>query len=402
MYWTDPRRWTAHSALRRPPARRQALLDVALAATFALVGVRYAVNTPDQQFSPVLTPLSVALAAAPLAVRRRYPLATLWLLMAGAFMLRDAFADVVFYACLLTLVAVYNAVAHGPYREPTLASLPVAAALLVLLFEHAALPHFPNAVVGLLVVFPVVMAAVGHRVWAGRAEQGRARLAALEGEQAEALRHAVEEERARIARELHDVVTHNVSVMVIQAGAGRMMLDADPEQTREALLAIETGGRAAMGELRHVMGLLTMDSAGDRPAATAETLPQPGLDGLEGLVGRIRAAGLPVELSVTGERRPLPPGVELAAYRVVQEALTNAVKHAQGANAVVRVAYGAHQLTVEVTNTEGTPGEAAGTGNGRGLIGLRERVAVYGGTLQTGRRLTGGYRVKALIPLEAL
>jgi signal transduction histidine kinase len=215
------------------------------------------------------------------------------------------------------------------------------------------------------------------------------------------LGRATEQERARIARELHDVVTHNVSMMVIQAGAARKVVDTTPDQAREALLAIEAGGRAAMTELRHVMGLLTMDSDGPDPAGTTDLMPQPGLDGLPTLIARVRHTGIPVELTTSGRPRPVPPGVELAAYRVVQEALTNTVKHAAGATATVLVEYGADQLRVEVTDTGGASHSPAGTGNGRGLIGLRERLAVYGGTLRTGPRLRGGYRVDARIPLEA-
>lgn len=160
-----------------------------------------------------------------------------------------------------------------------------------------------------------------------------------------------------------------------------------------------------MTELRHVMGLLTMadedeeTSSGADLVGTAEELtPQPGLDQLESLVGRVRDTGLPVDLTVTGPPRPLPPGLELAAYRVVQEALTNTVKHASGARAAVTVDYGPDRLRVEVTDTGGHSRGAVGSG--RGLIGLRERLAVHDGTLTTGRRLTGGYRVEALIPLE--
>lgn len=164
-----------------------------------------------------------------------------------------------------------------------------------------------------------------------------------------------------------------------------------------------------MTELRHVMGLLTMadegqGTYGDAELAdpAAELAPQPGLDQLETLLGRVRDTGLSVALTVTGPPRPLPPGLELAAYRVVQEALTNTVKHASGATAAVTVEYGPERLRVEVTDTGGHPGASAATGSGRGLIGLRERLAVHDGTLNTGRRLTGGYRVEAQIPLETV
>lgn len=203
---------------------------------------------------------------------------------------------------------------------------------------------------------------------------------------------------------MHDVVTHHVSVMIIQAGAARKIMESSPGQAGEALLAVEAGGRAAMTELRHVMGLLTMNGEGEpadgaEAATEAELSPQPGLDQLGTLVGRVRDAGQPVTLTVTGRPRAVPSGVGLAAYRVVQEALTNTVKHASGATARVTVGYAPEQLRVEVTDTGG--GAGTGAGNGRGLIGLRERLTVYGGTLSAGRCPAGGYRVEALIPLEA-
>jgi signal transduction histidine kinase len=335
----------------------------------------------------------------PLVLRRRYPLVVLWtvLLTAPAVSDNDAALRVSFYACV---IAAYTAAVYSPFRLPALASLPVAALLYTRIREEA-VPTVPDDAVPFLILIPIAIAADGLRRWKRRADEHRAQLSTLEHEQAEALRRAAEHERARIARELHDVVTHNVSMMVIQAGAARKVMPADPEQAREALLAVEAGGRAAMAELRHVMGLLTMDSDGADPAGAAGLTPQPGLDRLEALVQRVRDAGTPAELTVTGDPRPLLPGVELTAYRVVQEALTNTVKHAAGASAAVRVEYGADQLRVEVTDSGGGASPSAATGNGRGLIGLRERLAVYGGTLHAGRRLSGGYRVSALIPLEA-
>jgi signal transduction histidine kinase len=239
----------------------------------------------------------------------------------------------------------------------------------------------------------------------------RQRVRTLEAEQEAATARAVERERARIARELHDVVTHNVSMMTVQAGAARKVMSRSPELAEQALLAVEAGGRAAMSELRHVMGLLTMpsyepggpaDSADpdhpDGPTA-AELAPQPGLGQLGVLAGRIRDTGVPVELVVSGTPVPLPPGVDLAGYRVVQEALTNTVKHAAGAAVTITVDHRGDELRIEVADTGGTRAAAMAAGNGRGLIGLRERLAVYGGTLDAGRRISGGYRVSAVIPV---
>jgi signal transduction histidine kinase len=198
---------------------------------------------------------------------------------------------------------------------------------------------------------------------------------------------------------LHDVVTHNVAVMLVQAGAARKMIDVSPDEARQAMLAVEAGGRAAMAELRHVMGLLAVTGDGPQPDDLA---PQPSLAQLAALAGRVRDAGVPVELSVTGAPTPLPVGVDLAAYRVVQEALTNTVKHAPGARVQISVDYRPKALRVEVVDSGGTQtllDSPDVDGNGRGLVGLRERLAVYGGTLQAGARPTGGYRVSATIPV---
>ncbi|MFI6061956.1 sensor histidine kinase [Streptomyces sp. NPDC051286] len=343
------------------------------------------------------------IASGALAVRRRYPLAVLCIVTAATLATPQSVLRLTFYAFV---IAVYSAAVYSRYRVATLAALPVSV-VLVSTSGNSVTPIVPNQYIALLILVPMAVAAVGLRTWKLRTDESRTLLLALDREQAEALRRAVEHERARIARELHDVVTHNVSVMIIQAGAARKIMKTSPEEANEALLAVEAGGRAAMTELRHVMGLLTMadegagTDGGADPADTASELaPQPGLDQLEKLVGRVRDTGLPVDLTVTGPPRPLPPGLELAAYRVVQEALTNTVKHASGATAAVTVEYGPDRLRIEVTDTGGHPSADATTGNGRGLIGLRERLAVYDGTLNAGRRLTGGYRVEALIPLE--
>ncbi|WP_151770923.1 sensor histidine kinase [Streptomyces abyssomicinicus] len=409
--------WRPTGPLPRP-ARRGLLFDAALVLVFGTVMLSWALTTgsllvagaPDG-VAPLVraTGTSGATAAAsltvaawaPLVLRRRYPLATLWVVTGVAVLTPHDARRLVFYACV---VAAYSAAAYSPYRVPTLVSLPV----LVLAVAGGAegvrvspTTPVPDQYVPLLILVPLVMATVGLRGWMLRAEESRVRMSVLERDRAEELRRAAEHERARIARELHDVVTHNVSMMVIQTGAARAVMDKAPGQAREALLAAEAGGRAAMTELRHVMGLLTMDTGdGAATEAAGDLAPQPGLDQLETLVARVRQTGVPVALTVTGTPREVPAGVGLAAYRVVQEALTNTVKHASGADAAVTVEHGAGFLRVEVTDTGGPPSPSAATGNGRGLIGLRERLALYGGGLRAGRRLTGGYRVTALIPLE--
>ena len=341
------------------------------------------------------------LVVAPLLARRRFPLLALWAVLVSAPLVTDynAALRLSFYACV---IAAYSAAVYSPYRIPALASLPIAA-LLYSRLQSAAVPTVPENAVPFLILIPLAVVALGLRRWRQRADAEGARLSRLQRDQAEALRRATELERARIARELHDVVTHNVSVMVIQAGAARKVMDASPERARQALLAVESGGRAAMAELRHVMGLLTMDSDGPDPAGTSGLAPQPSLDRLEALVDRLRETGMRVSLTTAGPVRPLPPGVDLTAYRVVQEALTNSVRHAGGATAAVLVEYASDRLTVDIADTGGVVvAPAAGAGSGRGLIGLRERLAVYGGTLHTGPRPSGGYRVTATIPLDPM
>jgi signal transduction histidine kinase len=232
----------------------------------------------------------------------------------------------------------------------------------------------------------------------------------LERERESAAAHAVDAERARIAQELHDIVSHNVSVMVIQAEAAREVLTAAPEEAATALLAVETAGRDTMTELRHLLGLLAPSADGED---TVDLSPQPSLSRLSPLIDRIAFAGLPVQVRISGEPRPLPSGVDLTAYRIIQEALTNALKHGDGTKAEVTVRYADHYLRVEVLNSgpsvlSGGPGLSARqpgrggeeAGAGRGLLGLRQRVAVYGGELDARRRLGGGFRVRARIPLE--
>ena len=225
---------------------------------------------------------------------------------------------------------------------------------------------------------------------------------------------AAEAERTRIARELHDIVSHNVSLMVVQANAAREVMAlvgdhaAAPPGASEALQAVETAGRGALTELRSLLGLLApaADHDGDDDLA-----PQPSLDQLSGLVDRIAFAGLPVEVRISGDPRPLPAGIDLTAYRIVQEALTNALKHGQATSAEVTIRYAERSLRVEVLNSGpsvlGPNGHVAPPPNieeeprhGRGLLGLRERVAVYGGELDARRRLGGGFRVRARIPLD--
>ena len=240
----------------------------------------------------------------------------------------------------------------------------------------------PFAVVT-LVVMVVVRHVLGDR-------ERRVQLA--ERERDVAAREAVVEERARIARELHDAIAHNVSMMVVQAGAERRVLDPANGATREVLETIEKIGRGALTEMRRLVGMLRSDAADP-------LTPQPGLGDLALLVEQVREAGLPVDLQIEGERRSLPVGIELSAYRIVQEALTNALKHAGNAHATVQVRYGAESLELEIVD-DGAGSPLLSTSGGHGLVGMRERVALYGGRLDAGRRPSGGFAVRVLLPIR--
>jgi signal transduction histidine kinase len=203
---------------------------------------------------------------------------------------------------------------------------------------------------------------------------------------------AVAQERARLARELHDVVAHSVSVMVVQAGAAEQVLAGDPERARAPLQSIQTTGRQTVVELRRLLGILR---EGDHELTTA---PQPSLGQLDGLLADARNAGVAVSATVEGTPRPLPPSIDLSAYRIVQEGLTNVIKHAAHANAQVRVRYLDHALELQVTDDG--PGSPAGESSGHGLLGVRERVALFGGSFQAGNRAEGGFGLRVLLPLD--
>ena len=279
----------------------------------------------------------------------------------------------------------------------------VEAALLAAAVAAITLTPGTSKVVDILATWTlfVVIPFAGGRAIESRSEltrELRANAERLEREQTERTRRAATEERTRIARELHDVVAHSVSVMVIQTAAARRVAALDREAAREALASVESCGRDALIEMRRMVGVLRH---GDVELAGVAA---PGLGQVGELATRARAAGLPVELRIDGEHGPLPPGLDLVAFRVVQEALTNAIKHAGPAHAVVHITFSDAALELVVADTgrgpqppdEQEPGGAVG----HGLVGMRERLALYGGELQAGRRRGGGFEVRARIPLE--
>jgi signal transduction histidine kinase len=224
------------------------------------------------------------------------------------------------------------------------------------------------------------------------ADEARERATRAEREREEQARLAVSDERARIARELHDVVGHSVSVMTVQASAARRLLRPQQEKEIEALLVVEKTGREALAEMRRMVGVLR------RPEEAPALAPQPSLEQIASLVEHTREAGLPVDLRIEGDPVQLPPGVDLTAYRLVQEALTNTMKHARASSAEVVVRYG--DGDVELTISDDGVGGADGDSGGHGLVGMRERVSVYGGELEAGPRADGGFRLRARLPIS--
>jgi signal transduction histidine kinase len=352
-----------------------------LLAAFVASIVAATVASQDGVHGPLAWVLVVA-SSAPLAVRRRAPLPVL-AVVAGVVVVFALVGNGTAAEIALAL-AVYTVAAHEEWPRVAKYGLPVAIAA-GLASQIAAQTHR-----NWVEVLTGVIGSIGLPVLIGRIVFNRRRRLVLDRELA--AREAVTSERTRIARELHDVVAHSMSVMIVQAGAARTVVDRDPSAAREAIAHVEETGRAGLAEMRRLIGVLT---DADEAASTA---PMPGLAELDPLLDTVRAAGLPVEVVRTGTPRELPAGADLAAYRVIQESLTNALKHAGPANARVSMDFAADRLTIEVADDGRGP--ASEPGIGHGLIGMRERVGVFGGTLTTGERPGGGFVVRAEIPVE--
>jgi signal transduction histidine kinase len=364
--------------LRIDPVKLDVLVAAVLALGCELEAWLGALGGRDRVVLAVAGPLM----AGTVAVRRRFPAAA----GIAAALLADAVAiawkppSSVSYG-IAWLCSLYALTVWTRTRPFAIGAAAVALPTLV----AVAITGEPHGGVSFTVITITVMLFV-RRVVGDR--ERRAQMA--ERERDLVAREAVIEERARIARELHDVIAHHVSMMVVQAGAERRVLDGANAPTREVLQTIEQVGRNALTEMRRLLGML-------RAGAEESLMPQPGLRDVPTLVAQLREAGLPVELSVDGERRELPVGIELSAYRIVQEALTNALKHAGDAHASVHVRYRADSLEIEIVD-DGGGVPALVSGGGHGLVGMRERVALYGGRLDAGRRPSGGFAVRVLLP----
>jgi signal transduction histidine kinase len=341
--------------------------------------------------------LIVVIVVMSLTLRRRMPVAVLAFVLAGGLTL-TAFGYVPMLGpAAACLIAIYSVASHRGLAT----SLPVGAFGLMLFIVSMALDGywFWQAVSNSVLLIGVWWIGRSLRLRRAYLDELEARARRLERAREADSRAARAEERSRIARELHDVVAHHVSVMTVQAGAARRILHRDPEAVQDALSTIEQMGRTALGEMRRLVGVLRTEAE----PARSELSPQPGVHDVSGLVDQLRETGLQVQLWIEGESRSLSPGVDLAAFRLVQEALTNTLKHAgPQARAWVRIQYADRQLEIEVEDDGrglvaglGRPG-----GNGHGLVGMRERVALYGGDLRIGPRSGGGFEVRARFPLE--
>ena len=355
-------------------------LDWALAALFTvLLQVEVWVTGPVD--NPVATSVLCCFVTLSVAVRRRYP----EVVGIGAGLFADLFAgmwgppSVVSYG-LAWMFCMY---AFAVWARPRWFVIGIVAIAAGGLLTIAADPANYKSTVQFVVISTAAILLV-HRLVGDR--ERRMQVAARERERAS--REAVVDERARIARELHDVIAHHVSMIVLQAGAERRVLDPE-DSSREVLETIERTGRSALAETRRLLGMLRAEE--DDPLA-----PQPRLRDVPLLIGQVREAGLPVELEIDGEQRELPAGVELSAYRIVQEALTNALKHAGDARASVRIGYRPDTVEIEVSDDGAGRASAAG---GHGLVGMRERVALYGGRFSAGRGEAGGFTVRVTLPV---
>jgi signal transduction histidine kinase len=387
------------AALRRQPLLADVTLAVALAALAAITGV--ALVAPRAQVPPPSTAVIVAWAvalAAPLVLRRRWPLLVLAVTTLH-FTRYWAVGQVNEIASWVILgVAVYSAAAYADRRR---ARWMCGACLLWLIGSGVVLSARAGpigavevAAIAMFDALPFLLAwplgAMMRRLREYRVVlEDRNRQ--LDQEREVNARRAVLEERVRIARELHDVVAHHVSVMGVQAGVARRLFDRDPPEAVAAIGSVETASRQAIADLQQLVGVLRRQEEGD------DLAPQPSLQRLPELVEHMRQTGLPVKLTTTGEPQQLPAGVELSAYRIIQEALTNTLKHAGPAQAAVTVRYDNGAVEVEVVDDgQGPPPARQGTG-GKGLVGMQERVRLYGGRLEAGARPGGGFRVHAVL-----
>ena len=376
------------------PRRPDLLWDIALAvavSVFAQLDLRMGFDNSTQYGPQWAVAICTLVVTGALALRRRAPLAT-------AVTVATAVAAPQFVTLLTIslwgdflpfLVAAYSVARYADRRRSTAGLLAIATAFVVIMLLVPSVHTAGN--VPFVLVPLVVVTVIGRvlRQW----QRSHAALSLHASRLAEDQEAAVAAERVRIARELHDVVAHCVSVMVIQAGAAEDLLDRDPQAAREPLRAVQATGQDAVAELGHLLGLLRGDAQLD------DRLPQPGVAQLPELVAQVREAGLPTGFEIEGRAHDLPPGIDVTLYRLAQEALTNVLKHARGARATVVLRYGEEAVALSVHDDGGSSSTDPDRPPGHGLIGMRERVALFGGTLAAGPREGRGWAVDAVLPL---
>lgn len=369
-----------------------AIIVLAVAAVVELAVRRHDPNAPATTLFFCLP--AAALITLELLARRWFPFgapAAFWLLAAAI-----SFVDgrLITYPSGLYVAGLLAAFLLGALRDTLLARIGLAVVLgsmVTIVFNRP--DHSPGELVYLPLLFGIAwVAGFALNARSEQADAAEARAAQAEREREVAARIAVAEERARIARELHDIVAHTVSVMVLQVGAVRHKLPDELVDEGDALRGVELTGRTALTEMRRLLGAMRGD--GDAP----ELAPQPGLDAVGSLVAEVERAGLPVTLRVEGDAVPLPRAIDLSAYRIVQEGLTNALRHARARRADVVLRYTPRELRIEIRD-DGAGAGGAGNGAGYGLVGVRERVKIYGGTMTAGAAPDGGFVLDASLPV---
>jgi signal transduction histidine kinase len=399
-------RWPALVRRARRPGPLAA--DVALALVLAFLSVVTIETTSPEEVVPpgsvehpaernvespdgplVIAVVLTLVATLPVALRRRYAVPVLAVTLPAAIAM-DVFYNSFQFAG--PLVAIYSVAAHVGRPTSFLAGIATALALVLTTVDEDTV-----GVAEVAATYAIFTAGwlLGDNLRTRRAylRELEERAARLEREREEDARRAAADEQARIARELHDIIAHNVSVMTVQAAAAGDAFETHPGRVRQALGSIESTGREALTELRRLLGSVRPDDA------VSSFAPQPGLAKLDALVEHVRAAGLTIELTVEGSPYELPPGVDLSAYRIVQEALTNTLKHARASKADVLVRFGSGLLEVAIVD-DGRGAPVDGADPGHGIIGMRERAALVGGELEVGPSPDGGFAVRARIPLE--
>ncbi|MFJ6793794.1 sensor histidine kinase [Streptomyces sp. NPDC091268] len=379
------------------------LIDVALACVLAVVTIVYARQGYAAQYRrqgwPPFDHTAVALSLAvnlPLAARRRAP-RSMFVVSCGALMVYTAAGYQPSVNVWAPLLACYTVLVRHPVRQAAWAAAMTAAAWVASgLAAHLSIElSIAQTVLAVGIVWAFTSKS---RRLAQRNKQLAELTAQLRQEQELRAQHAITQERLRIAREFHDVVAHHLSALAVQAGLADFVFASDPVAAREAVVSIGTSSRQALEEMRGLLGVLRAGTDAGDPDQLYRS--SPGLERLDDLVERTRAAGLEVAVAISGQQRPLPSGVDLCAYRILQEALTNAVKHAgRGAQVKVSLTFHTDRLSGQVSDRGGSAPSTALPSNGLGLLGMRERVRLYGGSLRAGPRAEGGFEVVFTIPL---